>query len=109
MVRAYTPTRDGATGQVTPFEEAHVIRHMAPERDQRYRDLVERMREGTLTPKERLELRTLVQESEQLAVENARAMLRHRDPDAYTAALAEEQRIAGQATSRSRRRRSQAR
>ena len=105
MVRAYTSTQGQATGPVTAYEEAHVIRQLAPEKDERYRDLAAKMSQGTLTTNERSELRALVQESEQLALENARALLRHRDPDAYAAARAEEQRLAGRKSGRSQRHR----
>ncbi|MBI3970378.1 MAG: hypothetical protein HY332_03735 [Chloroflexi bacterium] len=60
------------------------------QKDRRYHELAEKLDQGILSPKERNELRALAEEAAQLTLENARALLRHRDPAAYAAALAEE-------------------
>jgi hypothetical protein len=65
---------------------------MAPEKSRRYEELAEKLDRGVLTREERAELRALAAESEQLTLDNARALLRHRDPAAYVAALAAERR-----------------
>jgi hypothetical protein len=54
-------------------------------------ELARRNNDGLLSDDERRELARLVQQASVLMLENARALLRHRDPAAYEAALAEEQ------------------
>lgn len=96
MARAYvdsgTDPVTSHSGTLTPYEQRHVIRRLPPESDRRYRELAEKQDRGILAPAERAEMRALAAEAEQLTLENARALLRHRSPDAFAAALADEQR-----------------
>jgi hypothetical protein len=63
---------------------------MAPEKNRRYGELASKRDRGPLTAAEKAEMTALVRESEELMLENARALLRHRDPLAYAAIVAEE-------------------
>lgn len=82
-----------APHDATPYEQAHVIRRMDPASEARMHELAERHNEGQLTAEELAEYDRLIQQAEELTLGNARALLRHRNPAAYAAALAEEQRI----------------
>lgn len=84
MARAVLETPHAAS-LLTEYERAHVIRHLPAEQDQRYRTLAEKQSRGVLTASERDELRRLVDESERLSIENAQALLHHRDPGAFAA------------------------
>ena len=85
MARAAEETHRSASSPLTEYERMHLIRHFPVEKDRRYHQLVERQALGTLTAAERAELQRLVDEAEQLSIENARALLRHRDPSAFAA------------------------
>jgi hypothetical protein len=84
MARAVLETPHSAA-PLTEYERTHVIRRLPAERDQRYRALAEKQSRGMLTASERDELGRLVDESERLSIENAQALLRHRDPAAFAA------------------------
>ena len=91
MARAQARPGQQATGPITPHEEAHVIRRLPPEVEARMHELAGRNNEGLLTQEEHREYDQLVQQASELMLENARALLRHRDPAAHEAAMAEEQ------------------
>lgn len=93
MVRVGSRTQTRLTGPITADEETHVIRHMPPELEARMHELARRHNQGQLPHDELAEFDALVRQAEELTLENARALLRHRDAAAYAAALAEEQRI----------------
>ncbi len=54
--------------------QAAADRHLPPRADQRMQDLMDRNNNGTLTPKEREELETLVELSETIAIVRAQAL-----------------------------------
>jgi hypothetical protein len=91
MARAQARSEAQSLGPITPYEEAHVIRRFTPETEARMHDLARRHNDGLLSGEERRELDHLVEQASELMLENARALLRHRHPDCYEAALAEEQ------------------
>lgn len=98
MARAYERA-DSRASDVPPAtgsradEGADVLRRTSPEQDRRYRELAERLDAGLLTAEEQQELEALIADTEQLMLENSRALLRHRDPKAFAAAVAEERRV----------------
>jgi hypothetical protein len=85
MVRAYAPLDTLAPGDITDYERTHILRHMPDAASRRYEELNAKRAKQALTAAERAEFQNLVAASEQLALENAGALLRHRDPAAYEA------------------------
>ena len=98
MARAFerTDTRASDVPAATNSREvvgARVLRRTSPEQDRRYHELADKLDAGRLTAEEQHELETLIAEMEQLMLENSRALLRHRDPEAFAATVAEERRV----------------
>jgi hypothetical protein len=103
MARAHVHAEAQAVGPVTDYEAGHIIRALPPEKEQRYAALAAKRDGGSLSAGEHAELRALIAESEQLMLDNARALLRYRNPLAYAQTIREEQ------TAQTRRRRRVAR
>lgn len=90
MARAHVRPEPQATGSVTPYEDEHVIRRLPPDVEARMHELAGRHSDGLLSMEERLEFDRLTQQALELMLTNARALLRHRDPAAYEATVAQE-------------------
>ncbi len=91
MARVGVHEEAAVVGPVTDYEARHVIRSFPPEKEQRYAALAAKRDAGSLTADERAELRLLIAASEQLTIDNARALLRYRSPEAYAQTIRDEQ------------------